>query len=64
VRVARSCAHLLGRKIGRVEELFTGGDGRRKHVRVGVGPFGLGKSVLIPVGAVAVDEERRVVVLP
>lgn len=54
---------LLGQQIGRIEELFADGDGRPKHVRVRVGPFGLGKSVLIPVGAVAVDEERRIVVL-
>ena len=53
----------LGRTIGRVEELFADQDGRPKHVRVRVGPFGLGKSVLIPVKAVAVDGERRVVVL-
>jgi hypothetical protein len=53
----------LGRKIGRVEELFTGGDGRPKHVRARLGPFGLGMSVLIPVAAVVVDGERRVVVL-
>ena len=53
----------LGRKIGRLEELFAGEDGRPQHVRVKVGPFGLGKSVLIPVRAVAVNEERRVVVL-
>jgi hypothetical protein len=53
----------LGRKIGRVEELFAGGDGRPKHVRVRLGPFGLEMSVLIPVAAVVVDGERRVVVL-
>jgi hypothetical protein len=31
----------LGRKIGRLEELFAGEDVRAKHVRVRVGPFGL-----------------------
>jgi hypothetical protein len=54
---------LLGRKTGRLEELFAGEDGRPKHVRVRVGPSGLAKSLLIPVGAVAVARERRVVVL-
>lgn len=53
----------LGQKIGRVEELFAGGDGRPKHGWARLGPFGLGRSVLIPVAAVVVDGERRVVVL-
>ena len=53
----------LGRKTGRLEVLFAGEDGRTKHVRVRVGPFGLAKSVLTPVGVVAVDGERRIVML-
>jgi hypothetical protein len=53
----------LGRKIGRLEELFAGEDVRATHIRVRVEPFGLGKSVLIPIEAVAVDGERRIVVL-
>ena len=53
----------LGRKIGRIEEVFADGDGEPKYVRARIGSFGLGKSVLIPVRAVAVDRERRVVVL-
>jgi hypothetical protein len=53
----------LGHKTGRLEELFAGEDGRLKHVRVRVGPSRLDKSLLIPVGAVAVDGERRIVVL-
>jgi len=53
----------LGRKTGRLEELFAGEDGRLKHVRVRVGSAGLDKSVLTPVGAVAVEGERRIVVL-
>ena len=61
---ATSCAtRWAERKTGRLEELFAGEDGRPKHVRVRVGPSGLAKSVLIPVGAVAVARERRVVVL-
>ena len=52
-----------GRKTGSLEELFAGEDGRTKHVRVRVEPFGLGKSVLIPIRVVVVDGEQRVVVL-
>ena len=53
----------LGRKIGRIEEVFADGDSEPKYVRVRIGAFGLGRSVLIPVRAVAVDGERRIVVL-
>ncbi len=42
---------LLGRKIGRVEELSAGEDNRPERVRAKVGPSGLGTSVLIPVRA-------------
>lgn len=34
------------RKIGRVEELFLGGEGEPEYVRVRIGPFGL-KSAFI-----------------
>ena len=45
----------LGRKIWHVEEPFADGDGEPKYVRARVGPFGLGKSVLIPIRVAAVD---------
>ncbi len=51
-----------GRKIGSVKELFTNAYGEPEYVRVRIGFFGL-KSVLIPIGFVAVDEERRTLTL-
>ncbi len=51
-----------GRKIGHAEEFYTNARGEAEYVRVRVGLFGL-KSVLIPVGFVAVDEERQTLTL-
>lgn len=51
----------LGQRVGRVEKLFTNGDGDPKHVRVRLGFFG--KSVLIPVWDVKADHEQRTIVL-
>ncbi len=51
-----------GRKIGSVKELFVSADDGVKYVEVKMGLLGL-QSVLIPVGLVAVDDERRVLLL-
>ena len=51
-----------GREIGRVKELFVGADDEVKYVDMKTGPLGL-RSVLIPVGLVAVDDERQVLLL-
>jgi hypothetical protein len=52
----------LGQKIGTVEELFVNGRGKPAYVRVRMGPFGL-RSALIPVQTVAMNRERRTLVL-
>lgn len=46
------------RKIGSVKELFANEYGEPEYVRVKTGLFGL-KTVLIPVGFLKVDENRR-----
>jgi hypothetical protein len=51
-----------GQKIGRAERFFLNGSGEPEYIRVKMGLFGL-KTVLIPVQALATDEERRAVVL-
>ncbi len=51
-----------GRRIGSVKELFTNAYGEPEYLRVRMGLFGL-KSVLIPIGFVAIDEERRTLTL-
>jgi PRC-barrel domain len=51
-----------GREIGSVKELFVSADDEVKYVEVKTGLLGL-QSVLIPVGLVAVDYERRVLLL-
>jgi hypothetical protein len=51
-----------GRKIGRTERVFANGRGEPEYIRVKMGLFGL-KTVLLPVQSVAVDEERRALVL-
>ncbi len=48
----------LGRKIGSVEKIFVNENHQPEYVRVKMGLFGL-KSVLIPTKLVAIDEERR-----
>lgn len=52
----------LGQKIGRVEKIFVNGNREPEYVRVRMGYFGF-KSVLIPVGFVEIDEERRSLML-
>ncbi len=51
-----------GREIGRVKELLVSADDEVKYVEMKTGLLGL-QSVLIPVGLVAVDEERQVLLL-
>ena len=52
----------LDKEVGIVEELFVNGDGEPEYIRVKIGLFGM-KSVLLPVQMVAVDDERRALVL-
>ena len=49
-------------KIGRAEKFFLNGSGEPEYISVKTGLFGI-KTVLIPVQTVAVDEERRTLVL-
>jgi PRC-barrel domain len=51
-----------GQKIGRAEKVFLNGSGEPEYIRVKTGLFGY-KTVLLPVQAAAVDEERRALVL-
>ena len=51
-----------GRRLGNVKELFANASGEPEYVRVRIRLFGL-KSVLIPVGFVVVDDERRTLTL-
>ena len=50
------------KRIGMVEKLFVNWSGEPEYIRVNVGFFG-SKSVLLPVQNVAVDEQRRILVL-
>jgi hypothetical protein len=50
------------RKIGRLKRFFLNGSGGPEYAEVKVGLFGL-KTILIPVQSVAVDAERRFLVL-
>ena len=50
------------KRIGMVEKLFLSWSGEPEYIRVRVGSFGF-KSVLLPVQNVAVDEQRRILVL-
>jgi PRC-barrel domain len=52
----------LGQKIGRVEKIFVNENHEPGYVRIRMGLFGM-KSVLIPTKFVALDEERRALVL-
>ncbi len=52
----------LGREIGKIEKLFVNGRGEPEYVVVKIGSFRR-KTVLIPVEAVSVDDERRALVL-
>jgi hypothetical protein len=51
-----------GRKIGKLKMLFLNGSGGAEYAEVKVGFFGM-KTILIPVQIVAVDSERRFLVL-
>ena len=50
------------KRIGMVEKIFANWSGEPEYIRVSVGFFGF-KSVLLPVQDVAVDEQRRILVL-
>jgi hypothetical protein len=52
----------LGQKIGTVDELFVNAYDEPEYVKVRMGFLGL-KSVLLPVEIVAVDKQRRTLVL-
>ena len=52
----------LEQRIGTVEKLYANARGEPRYVRARVGFFGL-KSFLLPVERVAVDEERRMLVI-
>ena len=51
-----------GRRIARTQRVFANGRGEPEYIKVKLGPFGF-KTVLLPVQSVAVDEERRALVL-
>lgn len=51
-----------GRKLGIVSELYANTHNEPEYIRMSLGLFGL-RSVLIPVQSVAVNEERRTLVL-
>jgi hypothetical protein len=50
------------KRIGMVEKLFVNWSGEPEYIRVRMGFFGF-KSVVLPVQNVAVDEQRRILVL-
>ncbi len=52
----------LGQKIGRADELFVNANDEPEYVRIRMGFLGL-KSVLLPVETVAVDKQRRTLIL-
>ncbi len=52
----------LGKKIGSVQELFVNDNDEPEYIRVKIGFLG-SRTVLIPVENVAVNEERRFLVL-
>jgi hypothetical protein len=52
----------LEKRIGRVKKLFVNASGEPEYISVQMGLFGL-KSILLPVQNVAVDEQRRTLVL-
>ena len=52
----------LGKKIGSVQELFLNDNDEPEYIRVKIGFLG-SRTVLIPVESVAVNEERRFLVL-
>ena len=52
----------LGQKIGTADELFVNAYGEPEYVKLRIGFLGL-KSVLLPVEIVAVDRQRRILIL-
>lgn len=52
----------LGKKIGSVQELFLNDNDEPEYIKVKMGFLG-SRSILIPVETVAVNEERRFLVL-
>jgi hypothetical protein len=52
----------LEKRIGKVKKLFVNTSGEPEYISVQMGLFGL-KSILLPVQNVAVDEQRRTLVL-
>jgi hypothetical protein len=52
----------LGQKLGTADELFVNANDEPEYVRIRMGFLGL-KSVLLPVETVAVDKQRRTLVL-
>lgn len=52
----------MGQKIGTADELFVNANDEPEYVRIRMGFLGL-KSVLLPVETVAVDNQRRTLVL-
>ena len=52
----------LGQKIGTADELFVNANDEPEYVRIRMGFLGL-KSVLLPVETVAVDRQRRTLIL-
>ena len=52
----------IGQRIGRTQRVFANGRGEPEYIEVKMGLFAL-KTVLLPVQSVAVDEERRTLVL-
>jgi hypothetical protein len=58
----RRCLRSSAPKLGSVEKLFVNESHEPEYIRVRMGLFGL-KSVLIPVGVVAIDEEHQTLVL-
>lgn len=52
----------LGNRVGTVEQVFVNGAGEPEYIRTRVGLLGI-KHVLLPVKLVAVDYERRALLL-
>lgn len=52
----------LGKKIGRVEEMFVNAQEEPEYLRARIGVFGV-KSVLLPIEMLVVNETQRTVTL-
>lgn len=53
----------VGQTIGKVETVFSNGTGEPEYIRVRIGGLFDRRSILLPVESLAVDEERRTLVL-